>query len=232
MEETKFFGVIARVNAVLFLILLIAGVGLMLFLSFRASSWTQTGAVQIAEDPEDKSSPKIELVLGSVNELEGHEEQYVVLRSKFDGGKFTSGGRGGEKRNVLFISSDKLEPRWLFANHKNIIHSISPLKKYDSESKNAEVIAIFYEFTDEDTNRSESLDTDDLSNIALTRPDGSGFSIVERDITSIIDRTLSDDGSNLAILLQKKKFVYLNNYDPKTFELKSSSRILEVGVEM
>jgi hypothetical protein len=229
MEEPKVFRVINRINAILFLILLLGGIWVVLFFTIQANNWSNRGAVQVAENPKDKNSPKIELVLGSVNELEGHESQYVELRSKYRGGKLSSGYGGGEIRNVLFLVGEDLKSSWLFDKNTQFIKRVIPIKKHDSEESSSEVITILYEFVEEDSNNNQMLDKDDLFSIALTNPDGSGFLTLETGVSSVIDRTLSKNGSNLAILLQKKGVVYLRSYDPKTFELKGSARILEVG---
>jgi hypothetical protein len=229
MEELKTFRVINRLNSILFLILLIGGIGFVLFFTVQANSWSNKRTVQVTEDTEDKNSPKIELILGSVNHIEGHEAQYVELRSKSRGGKFSSGHGGGETRNVLFLSGEDLQSSWLFENHSKYIRRVSPIKKYDSVGKISEVITIFYEFVEEDSNNNKLLDQEDLFSVALTNPDGSGFTVLETGVSSVIDRALSKNGDNLAILYQKEEIVYLKNYNPKTFELKNSASILEVG---
>ena len=209
MEEFRIFRIINRVNSILFLIFLLAGVGLVVFFATQANTWSNRGAVKVTEDPDDKTSPKIELVLGSVNELEGHEAQYVELRSKSRGGKFSSSYGGGETRNVLFLTGEQLESHWLFGNHSNYIKTVSPIKSHNTENKASNVITIFYEFVERDTNKNNSLDKDDLFSIALTKPNGRGFLIIEEDVSSVLDRTLSNNAGNLAILLQKEGAVYL-----------------------
>lgn len=53
--------------------------------------------------------------------------------------------------------------------------------------------------------------------------------VLETGISSVIDRALSKNGRNFSILFQKEGVVYLQNYNPETFELKNSASILEVG---
>jgi hypothetical protein len=228
MEESKVFQVINRVNAILFLILLLAGIGMVLFFTIQANNWSNKRAVQVTENPGDKNSPQIELILDSVNELAGHETQYVELRSKFRGGKFSSGYSGGEIRNVLFIGGEDINPSWLFEKHTRYIKQITPLEKYDFEDNPSQAINIYYEFVEEDSNNNQMLDGDDLFSIALTNPDGSGFLALETGVSSVIDRKLTENGNSLTILFQKEGVVYLKRYDARTFELKSSTQVLEV----
>lgn len=167
--------------------------------------------------------------MGKVNEVEGHDGQYIELRSKHTGGKFSSGYRGGETRNVLFLTGRELDPTWLFDNHLNYIRKVTPVKKYRTDDKTSEVVAMYYEYVTVDTNKNGSLDMDDLLIIAVSNPDGTGFLVLEDSVSSVIDMTLSKDASNLVVLFQQNGQVVLNNYDPKTFDIKSSSEILEVS---
>jgi hypothetical protein len=229
MEESKVFRVINRVNAILFLILLLAGIGMVLVFTIQANNWSNKRAINVTEDPKDKNSPQIELILGSVNELEGHDTQYVELRSKYRGRKFSSGYSGGEIRNVLFVVGEDLNSSWLFEKHTQYIKRVIPLKKHNTEQDSSEVINLYYEFVEKDSNNNQMLDKHDLFSIALTNPDGSGFLALETGVSSVIDKTLTKNGSNLSILFQKQGIVYLKRYDSRTFELISSVQVLEVG---
>jgi hypothetical protein len=164
-----------------------------------------------------------------VNELAGHETQYVELRSKYRGKKFSYKAGDGEIRNVLFLVGQDLNSSWLFEKHTQYIKRVIPLEKRNTAENSSEVINIYYEFVEEDSNNNQMLDKNDLFSIALTSPDGSGFLALETGVSSVIDRTLSNNGKNLVILFQKEGVVYLKRYDARTFELKSSARILEVG---
>lgn len=228
MEQIKFFRVINRINSILLLLLLLLGVGFTVFMTIQANSWRNHRSVEVAENPGDQGSAKIELVLGSVNQVPGHDVQYVVLRSKSRGGKFSSGRGGGEIRNVLFLLGENLDEKWLYANHSNYIDKLYPIKWTAPDEEVHEVIAMYYEVIEQDTNGDGKLDDDDLLSIAFSKPDGSGLTVLEGGVTSVIDKTLSKDGSNFAVLLQKQGAVQLMNFNPRTLELKSRTTLLQV----
>lgn len=231
MDESKVFRVINRLNAILFLILLLGGVGLVLFFSIQANNFSTRGTVEVPSDPKDKHSPKVELVLGSVHGVHGHETQYVELKSRSRGGKFSSGYNRGTTKNVLFFVGKEGRTNWLFAKHTQLIRRVLPMNKYDSKEEKSETITIFYEIVENDSNDNQKLDDGDLFSIALTKPDGTNYVVLETGISSVVDTTLSKDGSNFAVILQKEGWVYLKNYNPKTLALKNSVRVLEISNE-
>jgi hypothetical protein len=230
MEEMKLFRVLNRVNSLLFFLLFISVLAFVVFINVKTSTWQDRGAVEVAENPKDGSSPTIELVLGNINDIKGHDAQYVELHSKVRGGKFSSGYSGGETRNVLFLVGKNLETKWLFPSHTNIIYQVTPLslgREYEEDKRN--VRSMYYELVNEDTNGDGILDADDLSVIALSKPDGTKFAIIETGVQSVIDRTLVDEGKTLVLLVQSEGKVHLRKYSSETFELVGSKAILDIA---
>ncbi len=233
MEDSKIFRFITRANSVLIFLLITGGMVLMLG-SFVMSSFVRhqdADAVKVAEVPGDETSPKLELELSGINEVEGSDVQYILLKSKWHGGKFSSGYGGGEIRNVLFLVGKEPEPRWIFPNHANNIRSVSSLVFHDNGDVggSGKTLAIFYEYIDKDSNGDGELDADDLLSIALSKPDGSGFTVLDTGITSQLDEKLLDEGRVVAVLSQKGGKVYFNKYKVDDFTSVGSKVLLSLN---
>jgi len=226
MEKNRFFLWINRINALLFLAGLIGVLVLIVVTSIGSNARVNRRTVAVSENPNETETAKIELVLDNVEEIEGHNAQYVVLSSKRQGGKFSSGYKGGEKRNVLFLVGDTLETRWLFPDHANFISRMTRMDWEQEETK--KTVVFYYEIINEDTNKNGEFDENDLSSLALSRPDGSGLTVVEKGVRSVIDWKLSDEGKTLLLLFQKEGEVYLKKFDVGNFEPVSSKVILQI----
>ena len=228
MDEIKIFRVLNRINSIIFLLVLLSGLALIFLISFETSSWNNRGSVEVAENPADKNSAMINLILGNINKICGHDAQYIELRSKRNGGKFSSGYSGGETRNVLFLVGKELQTKWLFPDHKNLVQRVAPLKLGRDCKKQEEVLSIYYELVTQDTNKDGVLNSDDLSVLALTRPDGTNYVVIDSGVQSVIDKSVIDKGKTLMLLTQKEGMVQLKKYSIETFELISSKTILDI----
>ena len=226
MESDIFFQTISKINSLLFLVLLVMGLGLASYIIVDISSWNNKGALQVNEDPKDLTSEKVELVLESLVEIEGSSSQYVQLRSKAEGGKFSS-RYGGEIRNVLFIHEDKNSTSWLLKDHKNIIIRHDKLKGGDT--KTSKVLAHLYQVVDKDTDGDEMLTRDDQVTLSLSKPDGSDYREIIKGVTSIVDTNVKLDESSLSVLAQLNGEVYLYSISLSDFEILKKIKVLDVG---
>lgn len=227
MEASRLFIIINRINAVVFLLLLIAAS--ILFLStLLASNHRNDNRTVIVEEDKDNPREKLELVLGNMQEIHGHDNYYVELRTRSEGGKFSSGYGGGETRNVLFFVGNKLNSRWLYKKHDYLIERVETLDHELNDKKTRRAQAIYIRSIKKDSNNNHELDSDDKSTIALTRPDGSGYTEILSDADSIIDKETSSDGKYLTVLYQTKGIVVLKKFSLHNFQLVSERVITEL----
>ncbi|MDH5183913.1 MAG: hypothetical protein OEX12_08500 [Gammaproteobacteria bacterium] len=227
MDPSRLFIIVNRINAVFFLLLLVVGSSLIL-LTLLSSNHRNDNRTVIVEEDKDNPSETLELVLGNMQEIHGHDNYYVELRTRREGGKFSSGYRGGEMRNVLFFIGNKLNSRWLYEKHDYLIESIEILNHEPDERNNRQAQAIYIRAIKHDSNNNQVLDSEDESTIALTRPDGSGYTEILSDADSIIDKETSRDGKYLTVLYQSKGIVVLKKFSLQNFQLVSERGITDL----
>ena len=90
MEQSRIFGIINKINSVLFLVLLAGGSFLVAFGIVSSNQWQDRRAVEVVQDGKKEKQEKIELVLGNISNIPGFDTQYVTLRSRDSGGSFSS----------------------------------------------------------------------------------------------------------------------------------------------
>lgn len=227
MESAKIFTTINRINSLVFLLLLLAGVGIVLTSLFSSNSRQQDRTV-VVEDTGNETENRIELVLGNLHEIFGHNNHYVELSSRSSDGKF-SGYSGGNIHNVLFFTGDKLNSQWLYKEHKNLIEQIDLLNSHQNGYDNKTTQAIYIRVIRHDSNNNGELDSNDNNTLALTRPDGTDYTEIITDIEALIDRDTSNNARELLILYQSKGQVILKKFSLVTFKLLSERVITEIS---
>lgn len=232
MEESKIFRVINRINSVFFLLLLLGALFLILMATFQSNKWQDRRTVEVIEDTNSGETNKIDLILGGLNEIDGHNVQYVELESKRSGGKFSSGYSGGETRNILFFVGPDMDSHWLYDKHSNSIRTFSLLSKENNFDKSETVVALYIEVIKNDTNSDGELNDEDLSIVALIKPNGHQYIEIEKSIQSVIDKAVSDDGEHFLILAQIDNSVWLKKYSLTNFKKVSEKVITEVSKKL
>lgn len=224
MEPNRFFVVIQRINSVLFLLLLLGGLALMAFGFYESSRWERNNQVVVA--PQEEGETDVELFVGDLEGVCGHDVQYVELEARERGGKFSSGGYGAETRNLLFLRGSEMSSAWLFEGNQQLIRVHRALSKEESRSEDEEpVIALYYEVVRSDRNGDGRMDADDGSIIALSRPDGTGYREIESGVRRVVQQRVVDDGATLLLLVQEEKRVMAKRYSLRTFEKLSEKEI-------
>lgn len=230
MDNLPFFRLLNRINAVLLLFLLLAGLALVAFIFIEMNPPKTTGGVVVNETTEEPSVdiPEPRLVLGAIRDIQGHNVQYVALETERSGGKFSSGYSGGETRNILFLAGDEWVTRWLFPNHQNFVEDISVLQDSPCCDQKSKAVAILYETKPTDTNNNGMLDRNDLSQLSLSKPDGSNHSVIAENIERILQHRVQDNGKTLLVLTQNGSTVSLAQYSLQTFQLTQQRTLLEL----
>ena len=88
----------------------------------------------------------------------------------------------GTLRNLLFLSGDPVQPRWLFNDADQMLARAEPLcakgsADYFEACPQAEkrTLAVYLEVIAKDSNRNGALDHEDRAVPALVRTDGTGY---------------------------------------------------------
>lgn len=227
MENSKIFQIIKRINSILFLIFAAGGCLAVIFIIFSTNRWQDRRAVEVVQNNAAGEKDKIELVLGNIADIPGYDTQFVRLRSRASGGKFSSYSGGGETRNVLFVTGNELNTHWLYKSHSYLIDEFSILKQQIEKNKE-KAVAIYIETIKDDSNNNNHLDRDDLHTIALTDPYGNKYTEIDSQVQSVIDRNVVENGEYLLVLMQNENKIILKKYSLKTFELASEKVIDEI----
>jgi hypothetical protein len=231
MEKSKLFRTIGRINSVLFLLLLIGAAIMFIVIAFQAGGRRTARTVAVTGRQGDDETKRIEMVLGSLEEIHGHDAHYVELSTQWKGGKFSSGYSGGQTRNILFFVGPELDSHWLYEDHSNLIYTVVMLNRDTKDRKGKITEALFFRVIKEDTDGDRELTVKDLSTIALTKPDGTSYKEIETDVQSLIDKEVSDNGRSLMLLLQSDHKVYLKKYSLSDFSKVTEKVLTEIRKE-
>jgi hypothetical protein len=100
------------------------------------------------------------------------------------------------------------------------------VKSYDE--KDCEVKAILYHMVKEDTNGDGKLTHDDLSVVALSKPDGTALTEVLSDLDVFVGH-LVIDAKSMLLIYQKKTIGYSATLSMEDFILSTATELPKVG---
>lgn len=222
----RLFSIITKINSVLLLLVLLGAAGSIAWMTLQSSHWQRRGAVEVAES---KSEVKKSILLNfeRVENIKGTDTQMMRLTTQEKSAKFSSGGYGGETRNILFLNGADKNARWLFEDHKNLVLTTAQLHEESSSAKEQSTKALYFEYVSADSNKDGSLSTDDHSSVGLTKPDGSGFLEALRDVSRILSYGMLDE-QHLSIVYQKGNVVRHAKFLTSAMKLESDQEIITV----
>ncbi len=223
----RLFIIIGRINSILLLlVLLFAGLSIAWVL-LSDKQWQRRGAIEVLAG---KSASKEQVLLSfeRIENITGASTQMMLLSAKENSVTFSSGGGyRSETRNVLFLTRHEKTARWLFPKQNNLIFVAAQLRE---ESKNAEANptrALYFEYVKDDSNGDGKLSSQDLSSIALTNPDGSGFVEVLHGVSRVLSYEILGS-QNLVVVYQVGKAVRYAKFSVVSFTKESDQEIVNV----
>lgn len=222
MTMDRLFTIIGRINSVLLLVVLLGAGVAVGWMTAASNRWERRGAVEV---PEANSSmkPSVMLSFDRLENVTGANAQMLRLTTRERSSKFSSGGGGSETRNVLFLTGTAKTARWLFKDHKNIILNLSQLHADPEQATKA----LYFEYVTDDTNGDNQLSSEDHSNVALTTPDGTGFTEVLHNVDRIFSFDVLDQ-VHLSVVYQKGATVRHARYLLTTLKLEIDQEIITV----
>ncbi|MCW9023981.1 MAG: hypothetical protein OQK73_04800 [Gammaproteobacteria bacterium] len=233
MEHNRFFDVVSRINALLLLMLLVGGVILFSVLGFQSEQRQPGRTVEVSEHMNTQDSQKIELHMGNIQHVSGHDVHYVELQSKKPNRKFSSAyASHSQTRNILFFVGEEMQSHWLYDHHRQLVHSIINLQHDYSRNGKRPTLALLVKLTKEDTNKDGKLSEADEQSMALMHVDGTGYQEIETGIQHFIDHKVAEDGKTLVLLMQAGTKVIFKKYSLETFEKLAERVVTEVSIKI
>jgi len=214
----KFFEFIKKLSHLFIVVFGIAIVGVMIYSGYLATTFKPKNSVGVVSTKNAITKERISLRLGALQNVYGTKHHFVKLQSRNRGRSYSD-----KTHNIIFFRGDKLEQSWLFPHHDAIVLSLSQITfgKNDNRSEendNKTTQALFYEYIEKDTNKDNILDNQDDLSIAISRPSGAGFKILDTNIKSIIGRIPNKNDNIVTVLMHQGQKVMLKKYSLETFE--------------
>ena len=227
----RLFIIIGRINSILLLLVLLGASLSIAWVTFSDKQWQRRGAIEV---PAGKSASKEQVLLSfeRIEIITGASTQMMQLSAKSESAKFSSGGGyRSETRNVLFLTGHEKIARWLFPKQNNLIFVAAQLREESKNSRENPTQALYFEYVKNDSNGDGKLSIQDLSSIALTKPDGTGFVEVLNGVSRVLSYEML--GSQyLVVVYQTGKVVRYAKFSVLTFTKESDQEIVSVPDEL
>jgi hypothetical protein len=211
-DNSKFFRVIWKINAVIFLVFGLLALGTLFYSSYRIIQEVfrdreVPSMVNVEPDPGVKS----EWTLGDFDRLDGTDYLIAPVHSTqtYQASYYEKGTSA--VRNYLFVNGLDKSSRWLVPHNSYLFLSKHEGLIYPSTGERY-VDWIRYEVIKEDTNRDERMTRDDQRTIAISYPTGEGY----LELLSGIDQVLGyemRDANHLLIFYLTDGTNYLSEID-------------------
>jgi len=229
MEENKFFKLIWRFNGLVISVAGVLAVAVLVFVTYKlfqdiTGDRTTRNIVNIEESSEVKENWRF----GQLSKFNHNRTLMIPLYSdqSFDRGYFSKSSNS--TRNFLFIDTETSEKTWLF-NHTNyLIESSDKLRDGDFNSDKP-VIAILYQLVQLDSDQDNRLSASDLSTVAISNPDGSGYKELINEVERVVDHTLLNQ-TELFLIYQKAGKSYSTILNLESFEMSKTEKLPKVGL--
>ncbi|GGC64033.1 hypothetical protein GCM10011396_08710 [Undibacterium terreum] len=141
---------------------------------------------------------------------------------------FASGSSYNQStRNILFISGTDKKAHWLFPTQAKLILAVEQLNEKIDDAKEKPTQALYFEYVDKDSNGDGTLSHLDQSNIALAKPDGSGFIDVLHGVDRVISYELLSE-KEISIVYQVGKSIKNIRLSAISFAKESEQEIISI----
>jgi hypothetical protein len=225
----KFFTTVARINSVLFLLILLGVVlgvlGSMAYDSLRPTSPVPANIV-VSEAASGESKP-LQLRLGEPQSMVGTGYLMMRLETRGQGAKFASGGSDGETRNLLLINAAQKHSNWVFKDQQNNVTDISQLHPSESTKQDTTTTALYFEYTTAADRAEGSATPANTFRVGLSKPDGTSFVEVLQDIDRVLSKEMPD-AQHLRIVYKKGTSIRTATYLVDSFKSEDDQEIINV----
>jgi CRISPR/Cas system CMR-associated protein Cmr1 (group 7 of RAMP superfamily) len=229
MDENKFFKFVWRFNGLVLLVAGILAIGVICFAGYGIfQETTRERQVRNIVNVADKTDLDEKWRLGYLKDVDGTPYLMIPLHSDQSYAQSYYSKSSYSTRNYLFINSDTNQKHWLLDTNDYLIMNDEMLSVEKNNAKNRKVRAILYHMVKKDTNGDGRLTHDDLSVVALSKPDGTEFREIFSDLDVFIGHRVIDKNSAL-LIYQKNGKGYSATLSLKNFELSTATELPKVG---
>ena len=190
--------------------------------------WQDRNAVAVQQPAVGGQQQTQILRFSDLQSIQGSSMQLLKVESEEDRDKragFSSGGYGREfrTRNLVFLSPDGGEARWLFKDNDRYLGEIEQLCACVDDKKSA-ALALYLEVAQgkEEARRPASVLP------ALTRADGTGYATLGKPVSRVLDKTVSTDGRILGLLVEDQGKLLYRQFSLETFALLSEQLVTQL----
>ncbi len=188
-----FFTFIRRINSLLLFGGLVAFTLLVLWGVGSGIKERNRDVVATAKAP--GAGEELSFRLEEVNDIPGADTQMLKLTASRTQSGIAYSGYERDTRNILFLSGDDKAARWLFPNQDHVIHTTGQLQAQDEADRTAGTdkvtVALYYRYSDKDTNGDGEIDNDDKTSLGLSKANGEGFTAVLTEIDRVYSVSLT-----------------------------------------
>ncbi|WP_394228588.1 hypothetical protein [Pseudoalteromonas spongiae] len=229
MEENKFFRLVWRFNGLVISVAGVLAVSVLLFVTYKlfqdvTRDRTTRNIVNIEENSEVKENWR----LGQLSKINDEKTLMIPLYSDQLSERAYFSKSSNSARNYLFINTETSEKNWLF-NHTNYLIERSERLREGDYNSDKPVIAILYQLVQLDSDQDNRLSATDISTVAVTKPDGSGYKELIKEVEKIVDHTLLNQ-TELFLIYQKAGISYSTIINLENFEVTKTEKLPKVGL--
>ena len=229
MDENRFFKFVWRFNGIVLMVVAVLAIGVLGFAGYQIfRETTREREVRNIVNVTDETDLDERWRLGYLGNVDGTPYLMIPLHSDQSYAQSYYSKTSYSTRNYLFINSATNQKRWLLDTNDYLIMKDEMLfvGKHDTEDR--KVKAILYHMVKGDTNGDDRLTHDDLSVVALSKPDGTEFREILLDLDVFIGHRVLDENSTL-LIYQKKGKGYSATLSLENFVLSSATELPMVG---
>ncbi|GAA0363096.1 hypothetical protein GCM10009092_29350 [Bowmanella denitrificans] len=229
MEDNKFFKLVWRFNGLVISVVGILAIGVLLFAMYQIlKDVTRERNTHNIVNIEDGDQVKETWRLGHITHLSGHKTLMIPLDSDQSFNREYFSKSSSSTRNYLFINTETDSSKWLFDHTNYLVEHADQLRIGDYSSKKP-VLAILYTLVKLDSNGDSHLTTSDLTTIAISKPNGSGYREVLTDIEQVIGSTLLSE-TELFIIYQLNGKSFSSTINLTNFELGRTKELPKISL--
>lgn len=229
MEDNKFFKLIWRFNGLLISVAGILAIGVLLFALYQiVKDVTRERTTQNIVNIEENGEVKENWTLGHVTNLSSHRTLMIPLNSDQSFSRAYFSKSSNSTRNYLFINTETNSNQWLFDHTNYLIEDVNLLRMEDYNSKEP-VLAILYSLVKLDTNSDNRFTPSDLITIAISKPNGTGYKEILKDVEQVVGNTMLSE-TELFVIYQSNGKLLTSTINLTRFELSSTQELPKVGL--
>ncbi len=232
MDNIKFFRILWRFNAIIIAMasLALIVVSITILYESKTRMYSQSSSVYF-HDSEQTDEIEEEWFFGKMTGFHKINNTFAIpleFTQKF------SQKTTASIRNYLFVDGHTQSSTWLFPHNHFVLSTPNyvlrnGVDEYPSYSSSNKIIALYFIVYKADTNKDKALKTNDEASIALVKPDGTGYTELEKNVGNIIKADVINDGSHLVLFFYKGKEFYVSKYSLDEFKKISEQRIETIG---